>query len=85
MCRVLRIDTVVPDQIFGVTRMADSRSNTIQQLLRLANDSSLDAQSRRNIRAMARYIMDLQGILNKTRDLDLQLKALTQAADQRPG
>ena len=63
--------------------MADSGSDTIQQLVRLANDSSLDAQSRRNIRVMARYVMDLQDILNKTKDLDLQLKNLTRAAAER--
>ena len=65
--------------------MTDSGNDTIQQLLRLANDRSLDARSRRNICAMARYVMDLHGILDRTRDIDLRLKALSRAAEQDPG
>ena len=54
--------------------MNDS-SDTIRRLIRLANDSSLDPQSRKTICAVAQQVKNLRNVSQKISELDTKLKA----------
>lgn len=62
--------------------MTDS-SDTIRQLIRLANDDSLDQQSRNTICAMARQVQQLHNVSQKVSDLGTKLKAFNRAEASR--
>ncbi|MGD8348033.1 MAG: hypothetical protein PVI79_02300 [Gammaproteobacteria bacterium] len=55
--------------------MNDDSSETIRQLIRLANDQSLDRQSRQTICAIAQHTKSLHNVSRKISALDEKLKA----------
>ena len=54
--------------------MNHKSNETIRQLIRLANDSTLDTRSRDTICAMAEHVRNLQDVSQKIRDLDEKLQ-----------
>ena len=55
--------------------MSNDGSEAIRHLIRLANDKSLDAQSRETICAIAQHVRTLHNVSQKISDLDTKLKA----------
>jgi len=55
--------------------MVNDSSETIRQLIRLANDDSLDPQSRKTICDVAQQVKNLRNLSQKIDDLDTKLKA----------
>jgi len=60
--------------------MYDDHSETMRHLIRLANDASLDQQSRQTICAIAQQTRTLHRVSRKLSDLDSKLKAFEHAA-----
>ena len=58
-------------------------SDTIRQLIRLANDDSLDEQSRNAICAMAQQVKQLHNVSQKVSDLGNSLKAFSRGEASR--
>jgi hypothetical protein len=54
--------------------MSQNSNEAIRHLIRLANDSTLDSQSRSAICAMAEHVKNLQEVSQKIRKLDQQLE-----------
>ena len=61
--------------------MTNDSSETIRQLIRLANDDTLDQQSRNTICAMARQVKQLHNVSQKVSALDSKLKAFNRAVN----
>lgn len=61
--------------------MMNDGSETIRQLIRLANDDSLDPQSRNAICAMAQQVKQLHNVAQKVSALDSKLKAFNRSAN----
>jgi hypothetical protein len=55
--------------------MVNDCSETIRRLIRLANDDSLDPQSRKTICEVAQQVKNLRNLSRKINDLDMKLKA----------
>lgn len=55
--------------------MINDSSETIRHLIRLANDTSLDQQSRKTICAVAQQMQNLHKVSQKISALDTKLKA----------
>ena len=55
--------------------MSDSSSDAMRRLIRMANDESLDRQSRETICAIARQVRNLHNVSQKINDLDMKLQA----------
>ena len=55
--------------------MSHDSSETIRHLIRLANDASLDQQSRETICAIAQHTKTLHNVSQKISALDSKLKA----------
>ena len=55
--------------------MINNSSETIRHLIRLANDTSLDQQSRKTICAVAQQMQNLHKVSQKISALDTKLKA----------
>jgi len=60
--------------------MNDDGSETIRKLIRLANDASLDPQSRQTICAIAQHTKTLHNVSRKLSALDSKLKAFERGA-----
>lgn len=55
--------------------MSNGSSEAIRRLIRMANDESLDQQSRDTICAIAQQVKHLHNVSQKINDLDTKLQA----------
>jgi hypothetical protein len=60
--------------------MRNDSSEAIRHLIRLANDESLDQQSRQTICAITQQVRNLHNISQKISELDSKLKAYRRTA-----
>lgn len=61
--------------------MSKHGSEAIRHLIRLANDESLDQQSRQTICEIAQHVKNLHSVSQKISDLDMKLKAFGRSSN----